>query len=122
MFASLAILPTVLALTSPTSLATLLAFGSATSASTMRARVSDESRFLFPVPAAASRMSAFLAIALTVDGWTPAIPLATALAFGFVLSASAIFSRVSGESFVRLGLIPSWRAARTDPVEALRHE
>ena len=46
MFASLAILPTVLALTSPTSLATLLAFGLAASASTMRARVWGESRFL----------------------------------------------------------------------------
>ena len=67
------------------------------SASTMRARVSGESRFLFSILTAASRMSAFLAIALTVDGAMPPISLATALAFGFILSASAIFSRASGE-------------------------
>ncbi len=66
-FASLAILPTVLALTSPTSLATLLAFGLASSASMMRARVSGESLFVFPIVTAASRISAFLAIAFTVD-------------------------------------------------------
>ena len=100
MFASLAILPTVLALTSPTSLATLLAFGLAASASTMRARVWGESRFLFPIVTAASWMPAFLAIALTVDGSMPPISLATALAFGFILSASAILSRASAESFV----------------------
>src|ERR1700722_4126630 len=79
----------------------------------MGARVSGESRFLFPIVTAASWMPAFLAIALTVDGSMPPISLATALAFGFILSASAIFSRPSAEIFVGplwLGLIPSWRA------------
>ena len=61
-------------------------------------------------------MSAFLAIALTVDGSMPAdFPGDVRCAFGFILSASAIFSRASAESFVGplwLGLLERGRRAK----------
>ena len=74
----------------------MLAFGLVSSASTICARFSGESLFVFPIDAAASRMFASLAILLTVIADIPPTALATAVAFGLILSAAVIFARAFG--------------------------